>query len=79
VGTPEADTLTPALSQRERVPFGMGPTHAAAPRWEDIPLPPLDQALVDTTGLLKPDTFAEVRGLLLPLFLMGTFAVLGRR
>ncbi|WP_257461729.1 TPM domain-containing protein [Archangium lipolyticum] len=42
---------------------GMGSAHAAAPRWEDIPLPASGQALVDTTGTLKPDTFEAVNQL----------------
>ncbi|WP_375773514.1 TPM domain-containing protein [Archangium gephyra] len=42
---------------------GLGSARAEAPRWEDIPLPSSDQALVDTTGTLKPDTFKEVNRL----------------
>jgi hypothetical protein len=42
---------------------GMGSARADVPRWEDLPLPTLNQALVDTTGTLRPDTFEEVNQL----------------
>lgn len=43
--------------------LGMGSARADAPRWEDIPLPAPGQALVDTTGTVKPDTLEEVNRL----------------
>lgn len=43
--------------------LGMGSARADAPRWEDIPLPAPGQALVDTTGTMKPDTLEEVNRL----------------
>lgn len=42
---------------------GMGSARADAPRWEDVPLPSPGQALVDTTGTLRPETHEEVNRL----------------
>lgn len=56
---------------------GMGSARADAPRWEDIPRPTLDQALVDTTGTLKPETFAEVNQLAAGLSARGQARMVG--